>query len=64
MTIGEAHNDLELIEVHDERLLRAADTIDDVLCDAKVKDGPTLWLVVEEKRQDHLAGVLSPFKLM
>ena len=39
-------------------------TIAAVLERAKVQKGPTLWLVVDEKHPDHLAGVLSPFELM
>ena len=39
-------------------------TIAAVLERAKVQKGPTLWLVVDDKHPDHLAGVLSPFELM
>jgi hypothetical protein len=64
LTIADAQKDLGLIEIPNEQLLSATHPVDDVLRDAKVKDGPTLWLVVEEERKDHLAGVLSPFELM
>lgn len=55
---------LELVPVLRDRLLAAQTTIDDVLCDARTADGPTLWLVIDDGREDHLAGVLSPFELM
>lgn len=55
---------LVLMPVPPERLLTAQATIDEVLCRARVVDGPTLWLVVDIGREDHLAGVLSPFELM
>lgn len=55
---------LELVAVASDRLLTAETTIDEVLRSARAVDGPTLWLVVEDGREDHLAGVLSPFELM
>lgn len=55
---------LELALVTKDRLLKAQTTIDEVLKGAKAIDGPTLWLVVEAGREEHLAGVLSPFELM
>ena len=67
LTIEEAvgHNPaLELVPVLRERLLAARTTIDDVLRSARTADGPTLWLVMDDERADHLAGVLSPFELM
>lgn len=56
--------DMAMIELSDDDLLRATMTIEDVLRKSQVKDGPMLWLVVDEKHPDHLAGVLSPFELM
>jgi len=54
-----------LVELNDEDdLLRADTPIADVLQRSKVQDGPMLWLVVDDKHPDHLAGVLSPFELM
>jgi hypothetical protein len=67
MTIGEAAGHtpgLALVLVAQDRLLKAQNTIDEVLMGAKAIDGPTLWLVVEDGREDYLAGVLSPFELM
>lgn len=29
-----------------------------------VKNGPMLWLVIDDEQEDRLAGVLSPFDLM
>ena len=56
---------MELVELNDEAdLLRADTPIADVLQRSKVQDGPMLWLVVDDKHPDHLAGVLSPFELM
>lgn len=55
---------LDIDEVPAVRLLNPSMTIDDVLQRATAGDGPTLWLVVEQGREDHLAGVLSPFELM
>jgi len=56
--------DLESVEIAESDLLTAGMPVDDVLSDARVKDGPMLWLVVDEERKDRLAGVLSPFELM
>lgn len=64
LTIEEAHRDLELILIPPEQLLSSMHPVEHVLRDARVKDGPTLWLIVEDDRPDHLAGVLSPFELM
>lgn len=55
---------LELVLVAMDRLLKAETPIEEVLHGAKVADGPTLWLVVEDSHEDYLAGVLSPFELM
>ncbi len=55
---------LELVHVAENRLWTAQTPIDDVLRNARVINDPTLWLVVEDERMDHLAGVLSPFELM
>lgn len=67
MAIGEAVAHvppLELEEVPPDRLLAPSMTIDDVLQRARAGNGPTLWLVVDAGREEHLAGVLSPFELM
>ena len=54
-----------LVELNvEDDLLRADTPIADVLQRSKVQDGPMLWLVVDDKHPDHLAGVLSPFELM
>lgn len=55
---------LELVPVEKKLLLAATMPIENVLSNSKVKDGPMLWLVVDEQRKEHLAGVLSPFELM
>lgn len=55
---------MTLVKQAGASLLRASMTIDEVLAAALVPDGPMLWLVVDEARPDHLAGVLSPFELM
>jgi CBS domain-containing protein len=55
---------MELVKLRDVDLLQEAMTIAAVLERAKVQKGPTLWLVVDDKHADHLAGVLSPFELM
>lgn len=55
---------LELAEVGRGRLLTTQMAVNDVLQSARAVDSPTLWLVVDEAREDHLAGVLSPFELM
>lgn len=55
---------MELVKLRDVDLLQEAMTIAAVLERAKVQKGPTLWLVVDDKHPDHLAGVLSPFELM
>jgi hypothetical protein len=65
LTIQEAKADgMEMIEIANDDLLRATMSIDVVLERAQVMIGPMLWLVVDEKHPDHLAGVLSPFELM
>ncbi|MGB3880186.1 MAG: hypothetical protein WA955_06355 [Diaphorobacter nitroreducens] len=56
--------DLELMPVAPDRLLTVKTAVDEVLCAARVVDGPTLWLVVDEVREGNLVGVLSPFELM
>jgi CBS-domain-containing membrane protein len=55
---------MEMIELSEHDLLRATMTIDDVLQKSPMKNGPMLWLVVDDIHPDHLAGVLSPFELM
>jgi hypothetical protein len=55
---------LELIEVGAEELLTACASIDALLEKAGNLQGTRLWLVLDDGRQDHLAGVLSPFELM
>ena len=55
---------LELVPIESNALLCATKLIDDVLLSANVSDGPTLWLVVDEGRENHLVGVLSPFVVM
>jgi hypothetical protein len=55
---------MQVREIAPEKLLRAGMTVSDVLTGAQVQDGPMLWLVVDERQPDHLAGVLSPFELM
>lgn len=55
---------MEVIKVPDNELLDAQMKVDEVLRRAKVQQGPTLWLVVDRDRHEHLAGVLSPFELM
>ncbi|MEH0167367.1 hypothetical protein [Roseateles microcysteis] len=55
---------MELVELHDDDLLRSTMTIADVLKQSTVSNGPMLWLVIDEDHAGHLAGVLSPFELM
>lgn len=55
---------MKVVKVPDNELLHAQMKVDEVLSRAKVQQGPTLWLVVDCARHDHLAGVLSPFELM
>lgn len=55
---------LELVSIAPSSLLCATELVDAVLRSAKVSDGPMLWLVVDEGRENHLVGVLSPFELM
>lgn len=55
---------LEFEEVPPDRLLAPSMTIDDELQRARASSGPTLWLVVDEGRAEHLAGLLLPFELM
>ncbi|MBV7457912.1 hypothetical protein KW843_25790 [Acidovorax sp. sif1233] len=57
-------NGMQVREIAPEELLRAGMTVADVLAGAQVQDGPMLWLVVDQRQPDHLAGVLSPFELM
>ncbi len=64
LTIEVAQSEgLELIPAQ-SLLLSAKTSVDEILRDAKLKDGPMLWLVEDDLRKDHLAGVLSPFELM
>lgn len=55
---------MQLVTVGPNELLRPSMQVADVLAAAPVQQGPLLWLVVDEHRQEHLAGVLSPFELM
>ena len=55
---------MELVSIHDTQLLQVGMKVEEVLSRAQVQQGPMLWLVVEDGRPDHLAGVLSPFELM
>lgn len=55
---------LELVHVASGHLLSSRKPIQDLLQEAGAAHGPTLWLVVDKGRKDHLAGVLSPFELM
>ena len=57
-------NGMELVSIHDTQLLQVGMKVEEVLSRAQVQQGPMLWLVVEDDRPDHLAGVLSPFELM
>lgn len=64
-TIKESKSDgLELIKIPEKKLLNVNQRVDELLSKARVENGPRLWLVVDEYRKDHLAGVLSPFELM
>ena len=58
------NNGMQVREISDAELLRAGMPVAAVLAGAQVQDGPMLWLVVDERQPDHLAGVLSPFELM
>ena len=63
--IQAAHqNGMQLVTVGPDELLRPSMQVADVLAAAPVQQGPLPWLVVDEHRQEHLAGVLSPFELM
>jgi CBS domain-containing protein len=65
LTIADAVNTgLEPVPIGDGQLLTTKMHVHDVLANARVKDGPMLWLVVDDSRSDRLAGVLSPFELM
>jgi hypothetical protein len=55
---------MQLVKLRDADLLRVNTRIDEVLQRSKVQKGPMLWLVVDDARPEHLAGVLSPFELM
>jgi hypothetical protein len=56
---------MEMVELdNDNDLLDASMTIADLLKRSQVQNGPMLWLVVDKKHPDYLAGVLSPFELM
>lgn len=57
-------NGMDVRTVADDELVRPGMNADDILARASVQDGPMLWLVVDDHRADHLAGVLSPFELM
>lgn len=58
------NNGMQVREISDAELLRAGMPVAAVLAGAQVQDGPMLWLVVDERQPDQLAGVLSPFELM
>jgi hypothetical protein len=66
LTINEACNkhspNLALVQIDENNIYTADTTIDELL--ERTNDARTLWLVSDDKRQDHLAGVLSPFELM
>lgn len=65
LTIAEAVKaGLEPVPIADGQLLTTDTPVRAVLDDARVQDGPMLWLVVDDSRTDRLAGVLSPFELM
>ncbi len=55
---------LELFQVSERELLNVETKIEDLLNDANDRREPTLWLVIDDAREEHLAGVLSPFELM
>ncbi len=57
-------NGLQLVSIAREALLSATMPIDDVLRNARVVEGPMLWLVIDGHQEGQLAGVLSPFELM
>jgi len=57
-------NGMEVIPIQDTALLTTDMQIEDVLRRSPVQVGPMLWLVVDSRRPEHLAGVLSPFELM
>lgn len=66
LTINEACNkhssNLALVQINENNIYTADTTIDELL--ERTNDARTLWLVSDDNRQDHLAGVLSPFELM
>lgn len=55
---------LALAPIDGSRLYAAETTINELREHAGTIDAPTLWLAIDDKRQDQLAGVLSPFELM
>lgn len=61
---GARSNGMQVREIGEEELLRAGMPAAEVLISAQIQDGPMLWLVVDPRQPDHLAGVLSPFELM
>ena len=64
-SIAEARSSgMQVRAIRDAELLRAGMPVSGVLAGAQVQDGPMLWLVVDERQPDQLAGVLSPFELM
>lgn len=64
-TIEEARGKgMEVVLLKDTDLLKVGMKVAEVLKTSKVQAGPMLWLVVDSQRNDHLAGVLSPFELM
>ncbi|MGE0097538.1 MAG: hypothetical protein AB7S86_04245 [Hydrogenophaga sp.] len=55
---------LQLLPVPNIKLLTHERPTEELLQLAADGEGPTLWLVIEDGRINHLAGVLSPFELM
>ena len=55
---------MELSPIAREAMLESSMPLDDLLGKVEVKDGPVLWLVMDDKEPKRLAGVLSPFELM
>lgn len=67
LTIEEAikhQSKLTLAQIDENSLYTSETTIDELLERTATIEAPTLWLVTDHERQDHLAGVLSPFELM
>lgn len=62
--VAYSNQKLELTALKKSQLVCSKMCIKKLLLDAEKIAGPTLWLVVDDERKDHLAGVLSPFELM